>query len=100
MQNMIVRRSLNFFEITFKSIADFFYNLRHRGIRFRHQTNILTMTGETLLPYEIMKEGDEFYLQHTSLDQVEIQLSRINRMLAKQFVAIKDEELIRVIRMK
>jgi hypothetical protein len=58
------------------------------------------MTGETLLPYEIMKEGDEFYLQHTSLDQVEIQLSRINRMLAKQFVAIKDEELIRVIRMK
>jgi hypothetical protein len=58
------------------------------------------MTGETLLPYEIMKEGDEFYLQHTSLDQVEIQLSRINRMLAKQFVAIKDEELIRVIRIK
>ena len=58
------------------------------------------MTGETLLPYEIMKEGDEFYLQHTSLDQAEIQLSRINRMLAKQFVAIKDEELIRVIRIK
>ena len=97
---MIVRRSLNFFEITLKSIADFFYNLRHRDIRFRHQRNILTMTGETLLPYEIMKEGDEFYLQHTSLDQVEIQLSRINRILAKQFVAIKDEELIRVIRVK
>jgi len=58
------------------------------------------MTGETLLPYEIMKEGDEFYLQHTSLDQVEMQLSRINRMLTKQFVAIKDEELIRVIRIK
>jgi hypothetical protein len=97
---MIVRKSLNFFEIIFKFIADFFYDLRHRNVRFRQQINILTMTGETLLPYEIMKEGDEFYLQHTSLDQVEIQLSRINRMLAKQFVAIKDEELIRVIRIK
>ena len=97
---MIVRRSLNFFEITFKSIADFFYDLRHREVRFRQQRNILTMTGETLLPYEIMKQGDEFYLQHTSLDQVEMQLSRINRMLAKKFAAIQDEELIRVIRIK
>jgi hypothetical protein len=97
---MIVRRSLNFFEVIFKSIADFFYDLRHKDIRFRQQRNILTLTGETLLPYEIMKEGDEFYLQHTSLDQVEIQLSRINRILTKQFVAIKDEELIRVIRTK
>ena len=58
------------------------------------------MTGETLLPYEIMKQGDEFYLQHTSLDQVEMQLSRINRMLAKKFAALQDEELIRVIRIK
>jgi hypothetical protein len=57
------------------------------------------MTGETLLPYEIMKQGDEFYLQHTSLDQVEMQLSRINRMPNK-FAAIQDEELIRVIRIK
>ena len=97
---MIVRRSLNFFEIIFKSIADFFYDLRHREVRFRQQRNILTMTGETLLPYEIMKQGDEFYLQHTSLDQVEMQLSRINRMLAKKFAAIQDEELIRVIRVK
>jgi hypothetical protein len=97
---MIVRRSLNFFEIIFKSIADFFYDLRHRDVRFRQQRNILTMTGETLLPYEIMKQGDEFYLQHTSLDQVEMQLSRINRMLAKKFAAIQDEELIRVIRVK
>jgi hypothetical protein len=97
---MIVRRSLNFFEIIFKSIADFFYDLRHREVRFRQQRNILTMTGETLLPYEIMKQGDEFYLQHTSLDQVEMQLSRINRMLAKKFAAIQDEELIRVIRIK
>ena len=97
---MIVRRSLNFFEITFKSIADFFYDLRHREVRFRQQRNILTMTGETLLPYEIMKQGEEFYLQHTSLDQVEMQLSRINRMLAKKFAAIQDEELIRVIRIK
>jgi hypothetical protein len=97
---MIVRRSLNFFEIIFKSIADFFYDLRHREVRFRQQRNILTMTGETLLPYEIMKQGDEFYLQHTSLDQVEMQLSRINRMLTKKFAAIQDEELIRVIRIK
>ena len=97
---MIVRRSLNFFEIIFKSIADFFYDLRHREVRFRQQRNILTMTGETLLPYEIMKQGDEFYLQHTSLDQVEMQLSRINRMLAKKFAALQDEELIRVIRIK
>jgi hypothetical protein len=97
---MIVRRSLNFFEIIFKSIADFFYDLRHREVRFRQQRNILTMTGETLLPYEIMKQGDEFYLQHTSLDQVEMQLSRINRMLAKKFAAIQNEELIRVIRVK
>jgi hypothetical protein len=58
------------------------------------------MTGETLLPYEIMKEGDEFYLQHTSLEEAEKQLSRINRMLARQFAAIQDEELIRVIRIK
>ena len=58
------------------------------------------MTGETLLPYEIMKEGAEFYLQHTSLDQVEMQLSKINRILAKKFVAIQDEKLIRVIRIK
>ena len=97
---MIVRRSLNFFEIIFKSIADFFYDLRHREVRFRQQRNILTMTGETLLPYEIMKEGAEFYLQHTSLDQVEMQLSKINRILAKKFVAIQDEKLIRVIRIK
>lgn len=47
---MIVRRSLNFFEITFKSVADFFYDLRHRDVRFRQQRNILLMTGETLLP--------------------------------------------------
>jgi hypothetical protein len=47
-----------------------------------------------------MKEGDEFYLQHTSLDQVEKQLSSVNRILAKQFAAIQDEELIRVIRIK
>ena len=97
---MIVLRSLNFFEIIFKSIADFFYDLRHREVRFRQQRNILTMTGETLLPYEIMKQGDEFYLQHTSLDQVEMQLSKINRILAKKFAAIQDEELIRVIRIK
>ena len=97
---MIVRRSLNFFEIIFKSIAVFFYDLRHREVRFRQQRNILTMTGETLLPYEIMKHGDEFYLQHTSLDQVEMQLSRINRILAKKFAALQDEELIRVIRIK
>jgi len=95
-----VRRSLNFFEIVFKSIGDFFYDLRHRGVRFRQQRNILTITGETLLPYEIMKEGDEFYLQHTSLNVAEKQLSRVNRILAKQFVAIKDDELVRVIRIK
>ena len=95
-----MRRSLNFFEIVFKSVADFFYDLRHREVRFRQQKNILTMTGETLLPYEIMKEGDEFYLQHTSLEEAEKQLSRINRMLARQFAAIQDEELIRVIRIK
>jgi hypothetical protein len=58
------------------------------------------MTGETLLPYEIMRQGDEFYLKHTSLDETERQLSRVNRMLAKQFAAIQDEELIRVIRIK
>jgi hypothetical protein len=58
------------------------------------------MTGETLLPYEIMKEGDEFYLQHTSLEEAEKQLSRVNRMLAKQFAAIQDDELVRVIRIK
>ena len=97
---MIVRRPLNFLEIFFKSIADFFYNLRHRDVRFRQQRNILTISGETLLPFEIMKEGDEFYLQHTSLDQVEKQLSSVNRILAKQFAAIQDEELIRVIRIK
>jgi hypothetical protein len=97
---MIMRRFLNFFEITFKSIADFFYDLRHRDVRFRQQRNILTMTGETLLPFEIMKEGDEFYLQHTSLSKVEKQLSRVSLALAKKFVAIKDEELIRVIRVK
>ena len=97
---MIVRRPLNFLEIFFKSIADFFYNLRHRDVRFRQQRNILTLSGETLLPFEIMKEGDEFYLQHTSLDQVEKQLSSVNRILAKQFAAIQDEELIRVIRIK
>lgn len=97
---MSTRSPLNFFEIIFKPIADFFYDLRHRDVRFRQQRNIITMTGETLLPYEIMKQGDEFYLQHTSLDQVEIQLSRINRMLAKKFAAIQDEELIRVIRIK
>jgi len=97
---MIVRRSLNFFEIIFKSVADFFYDLKHRDVRFRQQRNILMMTGETLLPYEIMRQGDEFYLQHTSLDETERQLSRVNRMLAKQFAAIQDEELIRVIRIK
>lgn len=85
---MIVRRSLYFFEITFKSIADFFYDLRHRDVRFRQKINILKMSGETLLPFEIMKEGDEFYLQHTSLDQVEMQLLRVNHILNKQFVAI------------
>ena len=53
-----------------------------------------------MLPYEIMKEGDEFYLQHTSLDEAEKQLSRVNRILAKQFAAIKDDELVRVIRIK
>ena len=95
-----MRRSLNFFEIVFKSIADFFYDLRHRDVRFRQQRNILTITGETLLPYEIMKEGDEFYLQHTSLNEAEKQLSRVNRILAKQFAAIKDDELVRVIRIK
>ena len=95
-----MRGSLNFFEITFKTIADFFYDLRHRDVRFRQQKDILTMTGETLLPYEIMKEGDEFYLQHTSLSKVEKQLPRVNLALAKKFVAIKDEELIRVIRVK
>ena len=95
-----MRRSLNFFEIVFKSIADFFYDLRHRDVRFRQQRNILTITGETLLPYEIMKEGDEFYLQHTSLEEAEKQLSRINLMLAKQFAAIQDDELVRVIRIK
>jgi hypothetical protein len=58
------------------------------------------MTGETLLPYEIMRQGDEFYLQHTWLDETEKQLSRVNRMLAKQFAAIQDGELIRVIRIK
>jgi hypothetical protein len=58
------------------------------------------MIGETLLPYEIMKEGDEFYLQHTSLKEAEKQLSRVNRMLAKQFAAIQDDELVRVIRIK
>ena len=95
-----MRRSLNIFEIVFKSITDFFYDLRHRGVRFRQQRNIFTITGETLLPYEIMKEGDEFYLQHTSLDEAEKQLSRVNRILAKQFAAIKDDELVRVIRIK
>ena len=95
-----MRRSLNFFEIVFKSIADFFYDLKHRDVRFRQQRNILTITGETLLPYEIMKEGDEFYLQHTSLNEAEKQLSRVNRILAKKFAAIKDDELVRVIRIK
>jgi len=47
-----------------------------------------------------MRQGDEFYLQHTSLDETERQLSRVNRMLAKQFAAIQDDQLVRVIRIK
>ena len=58
------------------------------------------MSGETLLPYEIMRQGDEFYLQHTSLDKVEKQLLQVNIALSKKFAAIQDDELIRVIRIK
>jgi len=58
------------------------------------------MSGETLLPYEIMRQGDEFYLQHTSLDEVEKQLLQVNTALSKKFAAIEDDELIRVIRIK
>jgi hypothetical protein len=58
------------------------------------------MSGETLLPYEIMRQGDEFYLQHTSLDKVEKQLLQVNTALSKKFAAIEDDELIRVIRIK
>jgi hypothetical protein len=58
------------------------------------------MSGETLLPYEIMRQGDEFYLQLTSLDKVERQLLQVNTALSKKFAAIEDDELIRVIRIK
>jgi len=91
-----VRRPLNFF----KPIADFFYDLRHKDVKFRQQRNILTMSCETLLPYEIMNEGNDFYLKHTSLEIVEMQLLRINAALNKKFAAIQDGELIRVIRIK
>ena len=91
-----MRSPLNFF----KAIADFFYDLRHKDVRFRQKRNIFTMSGETLLPYEIMRQGDEFYLQHTSLDKVEKQLLQVNTALSKKFAAIEDDELIRVIRIK
>jgi hypothetical protein len=58
------------------------------------------MSGEVLLPYEIMRQGDDFYLQHTSLDKVEKQLLQVNIALSKKFAAIQDDELIRVIRIK
>jgi len=54
------------------------------------------MSGETLLPYEIMREGNDFYLNHTSLNIVEKHLLRINAALNKKFVAIQDGELIRI----
>jgi hypothetical protein len=95
-----MRKHINFFELLFKPFTDFFYDLRHKDIRFKQQRNILTMTGETLLPYEIMKQGDEFYLKDTSLDKVEKQLIKVNLALTKQFAAIQDDELIRVIRIK
>jgi hypothetical protein len=91
-----VRRLLNFF----KAIADFFYDFKHKDVRFRQKRDILTMSGETILPYEIMRRGDDFYLQHTSLDKVEKQLLQVNIALSKKFAAIQDEELIRVIRIK
>jgi hypothetical protein len=58
------------------------------------------MSRETLLPYEIMNEGNDFYLKHTSLKIVEKQLLRINAALNKKFAAIQDGDLIRVIRIK
>lgn len=90
------RRPLNFFKL----ITDFFYNLKHKDVRFRQKRDILTMSGETLLPYEIMRRGDDFYLQHTSLDKVERQLLQVNTALSKKFAAIEDDQFIRVIRIK
>ena len=52
------------------------------------------------MPYQIMKVGDEFYLENISLDKIERQLSKINDYLGKNFVALEDGELIRVIRVK
>ena len=89
-------RLLNFFKL----IADFFYDLKYKDVRFRQKRNIITMSGETFLPYEIMSQGDNFYLQHTSLDKVEKELLQVNIALSKKFAAIEDDELIRVIRIK
>ena len=58
------------------------------------------MSGETLFPYQIMQVGDEFYLENTSIEKAERLVSRISNYLNKQFVAIKEEELIRIIRVK
>ena len=58
------------------------------------------MSGETLLPYQIMKVGDEFYLEHTPIEKAERVVSRTSHYLNRQFVAIEDGELVRIIRVK
>lgn len=95
-----MRQPLSLFETLFKPVVDFFYDLRYKNVRFRQQRNILTMVGDTPMPYQIMKVGDEFYLENISLDKIERQLSKINDYLGKNFVALEDGELIRVIRVK
>ena len=91
---------LGFFETLFKPVTDFFYELKNRDVRFRQQRNILTMSGETLLPYQIMKVGDEFYLENTSIEKAERLVSRVSNYLNRQFVAIQDGDLVRIIRAK
>jgi hypothetical protein len=95
-----MREPLSLFDAVFKPIADFFYELRHKNVRFKQTRNILTMSGETLLPYQIMKVGEEFYLERASLDKVERILPRISDRLNGNFVAIQDGELVRIIRVK
>ena len=95
-----MREPLGFFENLFKPVTDFFYELKNKDVRFRQQRNILTMTGETLLPYQIMKVGDEFYLEHTSIEKAERLVSRVSNDLNRQFVAIQDGDLVRIIRVK
>ena len=95
-----MKEPLGFLEEVLKPVNDFFYDLRHRDVRFRLKRNILTMSGETLFPYQIMQVGDEFYLENTSIEKAERLVSRISNYLNKQFVAIKEEELVRIIRVK